>query len=63
MWLDVWQLRGSKVRAWADTIKLVYDRRSRVSRNVAGVETRVPGWGDTDSVEYLGQSEVAGINV
>ena len=60
LWLDVWQLRGSKVRAWADTIKLVYDRNSRVSRNVAGVETRVPGWGETDSVEYLGQSEVGG---
>ena len=29
-------------------------RDTRQSHNVAGVETRVQGWGNTDSVEYLG---------
>ena len=55
LWLDVWQLRSSRLRAWADTIKIVYDREKRVSRNVEGVETRVPGWGSTETVEYLGK--------
>ena len=55
LWLDVWQLRGSELRGWADTIRIIYDRETRQSRNVEGVETRVPGWGDTESVEYLGE--------
>ena len=44
------------MRDWADTIKLLYNRETRTSSNVAGVETRVPGWGGTDSVEYLDPS-------
>jgi len=56
LWLDVWQLRSSKLGCWADTIRLVYDRETRKSSNVAGVETRVQGWGNTDSVEYLDPS-------
>ena len=56
LWLDVWQLRSSRVRDWADTIKLLYHRDTRTSSNVPGVETRVPGWGQTDSVEYLDPS-------
>ena len=56
LWLDVWQLRSSRVRDWADTIKLVYNRDTRTSSNVPGVVTRVPGWGQTDSVEYLDPS-------
>ena len=55
VWLDVWLMIGSELREVADTIKLEYDRKSRVSRNVAGVETRVPGWGGTDTVEFLGK--------
>jgi len=56
LWLDVWQMRSSQLGCWADTIRLVYDRDSRKSRNIAGVETRVQGWGNTDSVEYLDPS-------
>jgi len=56
LWLDVWQLRGSRLGCWADTIRLVYNRTSGMSSNVAGVETRVPGWGQTSSVEYLDPS-------
>jgi len=56
LWLDVWQLRSSQLGCWADTIRLVYDRDTRQSHNVAGVETRVQGWGNTDSVEYLDPS-------
>ena len=56
LWLDVWQLRSSQVRDWADTIKLHYNTDTRTSSNVAGVETRVPGWGQTESVEYLDPS-------
>ena len=57
LWLDVWQLRSSQLRDWADTIRIVYDRETRISKNVEGVETRVPGWGTTETVEYLGERD------
>jgi len=57
IWLDIWQLSTkTKLTCWADNIKLVYNKTSKISSNVAGVETRVPGWGDTSSIEYLDPS-------
>lgn len=56
LWLDVWQLSGNRLRCWADNIKLEYNATSRTSSNVPGVETRVPGFGSTSSVEYLDPS-------
>jgi len=56
LWLDIWQLRQGKLGCWADNIKLVYDAKTRRSRNMPGVSTRVPGWGSTSSVEYLDPS-------
>jgi len=56
LWLDVWQLRKGKLECWADNIRLEYNRSTKKSRNRAGVQTRVPGWGHTDSMEYLDPS-------
>jgi len=56
LWLDVWSLKGQRLKCWADNIKLVYNAATRQSRNVLGVSTRVPGFGQTSSVEYLDPS-------
>jgi len=56
LWLDVWSLQPRRLRCWCENIKLVYNVTSRLSSNVPGVETRVPGWGDTSGLEYLDPS-------
>jgi len=56
LWLDVWQLRKGQLSCWAENIKLLYNKTSKTSSNVEGVFTRVPGWGDTSSIEYLDPS-------
>ena len=45
---------GRQGRAFVNH-SLVLCRTSGRSSNVVGVETRVPGWGQTSSVEYLGR--------
>jgi len=38
---------------WADNIKLIYDEKTDTLSNNAGVETRVPGFGNTTGIEEL----------
>ena len=33
--------------------RLVYDESTKTMKNAPGVETRVPGFGNTSSIEYL----------
>lgn len=40
-----------------DNMKLVYDNVTRTTSNSKGVEIRIPGFGDTTSVEWLDPSE------
>jgi len=56
LWLDVWQLGSSRIKCWADTIKLMYNTSTHSYTNMPGVYTRVPGWGSTSSVEYIDPS-------
>ena len=44
---------NSRVKCWADNIKLVYDFKEGKNKNAEGVETRVPGWGETETVEFI----------
>lgn len=58
LWLDVWELARS-LKCWAENIQLHYDLESGQNRNSPGVETRVLGWGETSTVEYLDPSWTA----
>ena len=40
-------------------MELFYDVTTKTSRNLRGVETRVPGFGDTASVEFIDASFAA----
>ena len=38
--------------------RLVYDESTKAVKNAPGVETRVPGFGDTSSIEYLDTNDL-----
>lgn len=52
LWLDASQLLVS-TSCWADNIKLLYDEEHNTLSNNIGVETRVPDFGGTSSIEEL----------
>jgi len=52
LWLEIAHLVVAP-ECWADNIRLVLDEVTGESRNNDGVETRVPGWGDTASIDCL----------
>ena len=55
--MNINQILPYKVDCFAENIALVYDADTRSTSNVAGVETRVPGFGDTSvSVEWISKS-------
>jgi len=43
-------------KCWADNIRLIYNEQNDTLSNNFGVETRVPGWGETSSIEELDPS-------
>ena len=55
--MNINQILPYKVDCFAENIALVYDADTRRTSNVEGVETRVPGFGDTSvSVEWISKS-------
>jgi len=57
LWLDVWSLARTKnLKCWCDNMKTYYDPKTGKTTNTPGVETRVQGWGETSTVEYLDPS-------
>jgi len=55
LWLNVEDLVAKTV-CFADNIRLVYDNITHTTSNPPGVETRVPGWGNTSSMEFISKS-------
>ncbi|XP_030240485.1 group XV phospholipase A2 [Drosophila navojoa] len=53
LWLDLEQLVIPMVYCWIDNVKLYYDKVTRTTHNTPGVETRIPGWGDPEVVEWI----------
>ena len=48
-----------KLKCFADMMEMVYDTEKKQSLNMEGVEVRVPGFGETSSVEYIDPSWTA----
>ncbi|XP_063617246.1 phospholipase A2 group XV-like [Cydia splendana] len=56
IWLNLELLVPFVIDCWVDNLKLEYDNVTRTTRNPAGVDVRVPGWGTPEPVEWLDPS-------
>ncbi|XP_021917685.1 group XV phospholipase A2-like isoform X3 [Zootermopsis nevadensis] len=59
IWLNMELLVPLVIDCWIDNMRLVYDNVTRMSSNSKGVEIRIPGFGNTTSVEWLDPSEAS----
>ncbi|XP_056454893.1 phosphatidylcholine-sterol acyltransferase [Gadus chalcogrammus] len=60
LWIDLNMFMPIGVDCWIDNIRLVYNSSTRRSTNSPGVEVRVPGFGQTHSIEHLDIHRLAG---
>jgi lysophospholipase-3 len=56
IWLNMELLVPLVIDCWIDNIKLIYDNQTRTTRNSDGVDIRIPGFGGTETVEWLDPS-------
>lgn len=56
LWLNLELLAPLIIDCWTDNAKLHYDNVTRTTKNSPGVETRIPGWGDPEVVEWIDPS-------
>lgn len=57
LWLNLELLLPVIIDCWIDNIRLVYNRTSRTTQFPDGVDVRVPGFGETFSLEFLDPSK------
>ncbi|XP_035766497.1 phosphatidylcholine-sterol acyltransferase isoform X2 [Neolamprologus brichardi] len=60
LWIDLNMFIPIGVDCWIDNIRLAYNTTTRQSSNSPGVQVRVPGFGQTYSIEYLDYNRLAG---
>nr|XP_053644998.1 phospholipase A2 group XV-like isoform X2 [Cherax quadricarinatus] len=58
MWLNIDLIIPSYIDCFVAHMKLEYDNVTRTTRNAAGVETRIPGFGNSSTVEWLNPGDV-----
>uniref|UniRef100_A0A4W5MXY0 Lecithin-cholesterol acyltransferase n=1 Tax=Hucho hucho TaxID=62062 RepID=A0A4W5MXY0_9TELE len=60
LWIDLNMFMPIGIDCWIDNIRIVYNRTTGKTSNSAGVTVRVPGFGQTYSVEFLDTNKLAG---
>ncbi|XP_030024885.2 phospholipase A2 group XV [Manduca sexta] len=56
IWLNLELLVPFVIDCWVDNLRLEYDNVTRTTSNPAGVDIRIPGWGNPEPVEWLDPS-------
>ncbi|XP_058125353.1 phospholipase A2 group XV-like [Anopheles ziemanni] len=59
IWLNKELLLPLVIDCWIDNIRLEYDNVTRTTRNSPGVVTRVPGFGQSETVEWIDPSHAS----
>lgn len=59
IWLNMELLVPIVIDCWIDNIRLVYNNITRKTTNVDGVEIRIPGFGSSETVEWLDPSHAS----
>lgn len=47
------------IDCWIDNVRLYYDNVTRTTQNSPGVTTKIPGWGSSETVEWLDPSHAS----
>ena len=57
LWLNINQMITFEVQCWSENVALHYDPATRTTSDAPGVETRIPGFGNSSlSVEWIDKS-------
>ncbi|XP_065075237.1 phospholipase A2 group XV-like [Ochlerotatus camptorhynchus] len=59
LWLNKELLVPFVIDCWIDNIRLIYNRTTRKTQNSPGVEIRIPGFGTSETVEWIDPSHAS----
>lgn len=59
LWLNKELLVPFVIDCWIDNMRLVYNRTTRKTENSPGVVTRIPGFGSSETVEWIDPSHAS----
>lgn len=57
LWLDIRLIVPEVIDCFVDNMRLTYNETTKKTSNAQGVETNIPGFGDTYSIEYFDASD------